>query len=417
MIRFVSFLVVLLLAVFFLQSIFTDAGTAKPYRPAPVPVQQDPLVKSIVDAVSRDTINGYVSHLESFVTRWAIHDSCEAAARWLESTFVSFGMDTVYIEQFSDRFSGNVVAVKYGKNEPDSILVIGGHYDSVSNNAFFAPGADDNASGTACVLECARAMSRQDFDRTVVFIAFGAEEQGRAGSEAFAAGAAARGDRVLAMVNADMIGYLAEGDGLDLDIVSNESSAWLRDRVRDVADVYVPDLKVVNGNISTGFSDHVSFWNHGYDAIMLYEDSDQWSPFMHTTRDSVGISYNSPELAEKTTRVAAALIADLAGPIPAPDPGDTPGAIVLEQNFPNPFRPSTTIRFEILTPGQPVTLVIYDAAGRAVKSLLQNRFISGEKIVTWDGTSDSGDRAASGVYFYRLTTGGETRARKMLLVR
>jgi hypothetical protein len=417
MFRLVSIPVFLLLAVFSAWSGATETGPAGPHRPSGNTVQYDPMIQDIADAISGNTIDSYVSHLESFITRWALHDSSEAAARWIMTAFESFDMDTVYLHQFSDRFSGNVVAVKYGQNEPDSIVVIGGHYDSVSNNAFFAPGADDNASGTACVLECARVMAPHQFNRTVVFIAFGAEEQGRDGSEAFAAEAAARGDRILAMVNADMIGYVAENDQLDLDIITNDPSMWLRDRAFDVASVYVPDLSVVDGTLTTGFSDHVSFWDQGYDAIMLYEDSDQWSPFMHTTRDSVGNSYNSPELAEKTTRVAAALLADLAGPIPPPAPGGPPAAVVLDQNFPNPFRPNTTIRIEVAAPGNPVSLVIYDAAGRAVKSLLRNQHVSGETTVTWDGTNASGDPASSGVYFYRLTTGGETLARKMLLVR
>jgi hypothetical protein len=138
---------------------------------------------------------------------------------------------------------------------------------------------------------------------------------------------------------------------------------------------------------------------------------------MHTLGDSIGPSYNSPVLAEQSTRVAVALIADLAGPIASTN-GFTPDhPVVLDQNFPNPFNPGTSIRFFVSPPGELATLNIYDTAGRSVKSLLYDMFVSGEKTVLWDGTNATGNRAASGIYFYRLHTGAAVLTRKMLLIR
>jgi len=381
-------------------------------------IQADSLIERMTGTVSAASIDSYVSRLQDFVTRWALHDSCDAASGWIESRFKTFGVDSVYFHHFNDRYADNVVAVKYGKTSPEKIIIIGGHYDSVSNNAFIAPGADDNGSGAACILECARVMAPYDFDKTIKFIAFGAEEQGLNGSENYVSDAADRGDAIEAMINVDMIGYLAAGDALDLDIVKNDDSTWLRDRVFSVAARFVPGFNLVDGAIAVGAgSDHVPFWDHGYDAIMFYEDSDQWSPFMHTLGDSIGPSYNSPVLAEQSTRVAVALIADLAGPIDSND-GSTPlHPVVLDQNFPNPFNPGTSIRFFVNPPGELATLSIYDTAGRAVKPLLYDTFVSGDKTVMWDGTNATGGRAASGVYFYRLVTGSTVLTRKMLLLR
>jgi Zn-dependent M28 family amino/carboxypeptidase len=402
--------------------LLTISGTdlhagSTPYS-RPHPATPGALTQKIVDSVSPHLYDSYIAHLQGFVTRWALHDSCEAASRWIHSTFESFGMDSVYIHDFHDRFAGNVIAEKRGKTAPEKIVILGGHYDSVSNNAYFAPGADDNGTGTACVLECARVTAPYNFDFTIRFIAFGAEEQGLAGSESYVAEAYNRGDDIVAMINVDMIGYLADGDVLDLDIVKNDESTWLRDLAFDVASRFVPGFTLVDGALPAGtFSDHVPFWDNGYDAIVFYEDTDQWSPFMHTTGDSIGPSYNSPALAVNSTRVAAALVADLAGPVSQPDNGVPAYPVVMDQNFPNPFYRSTEVRFFVAPPGQTAAVEIFDTAGRRVTPLLRGTFVSGDKTVYWDGKNAAGFDAPSGVYFYRLITDSAVLTRKMILLR
>lgn len=409
---------------FDVQRIYMRPVVPSPER-APVPafhVAADPdsVIQEIVDSVSGPVIDGYVQRLQDFVTRWARHDSCQAAADWIKTEFESFGMDSVYYQHFSDFFKDNVVAVLPGKTYPEQIIVIGGHYDSTSNDAYTAPGADDNASGTACVLQCARILSGYEFDRTIVFVAFGAEEQGLAGSEYFAARAALEGDNIMAMVNVDMLGYLAPGDILDVDVISNSPSEWLRDRALMAAATYVPGTPAVAGSLpmSAG-SDHMSFWDAGFDAIMLWEDSDNRSPYIHTWADSIGTSYNTPFLAEQSTRMVAALLADLAGPVDVAVPTGTPPPlpVVLEQNVPNPFNPTTRIRFHVPGAGVRATVTVYDVAGRELVALFDEKNVSGSKTVWWNGLQNDGRPAASGVYFYRLTAGPYTITRKMVLVR
>ncbi len=102
----------------------------------------------------------------------------------------------------------NVVGVKPGATDPDDIFVVGAHYDSLNN-----PGADDNGSGTAALMEAARVLSPYEFENTIVFIAFDREGQGLAGSTAYVA--AHRGDNILGMVNLDMIAYNPAGPTQD----------------------------------------------------------------------------------------------------------------------------------------------------------------------------------------------------------
>ncbi len=100
-------------------------------------------------------------------------------------------------------------------------------------------------------------------------------------------------------------------------------------------------------------------------------------------------------------------------------PGDTPlaGAVRLDQNFPNPFNPETTIRFNIPAPGGDVTLRIYDVRGRLITRLVDARNIVGERTVRWDGKDGRGNDVSSGVYFYRLQTGDQFFSRKLILLR
>jgi hypothetical protein len=223
------------------------------------------------------------------------------------------------------------------------------------------------------------------------------------------------------MINVDMIGYLEPGDDIDLDIVDNEASVWLFDRAITVAATYVPGFPVVDGSIPYGAgSDHSSFWDNGYEAIALFEDTEQYSPWIHTPADTVGLSYNCPPLAENSTKVALALLADLAGPSPIGTgvaERIIPASVTLEQNVPNPFNPRTRIRFTVTPPGGTASLTIFDVAGREVIGLLDEWILEGTRTVYWNGRNKNGEAVPSGVYFYRLTFGQTQLTRKMVLVR
>ncbi len=274
----------------------------------------DALIQTMVGAVSGTNVDAAVQRLQNFVTRYCTTDSCQAAANWIKAEFESFGIDSVHFHAIPGGYKPNVVATIPGVGDPSKVIVLGGHYDSyaTTNNA---PGADDNASGTSCVLETARILSQYDFNYTITFIAFGAEELGLYGSEAYAGDAAARGDDILAAVCVDMIGYLASGDAMDLDIVDNTGSVWIRDAVFQAAADYVPGFSLVDGAVPGGASsDHASFWANGYDAILFFEDSGSYSPYIHTTNDRVGPSYNSPTLAFNSVKTAVGLVATLAEP-------------------------------------------------------------------------------------------------------
>ncbi len=93
-----------------------------------------------------------------------------------------------------------------------------------------------------------------------------------------------------------------------------------------------------------------------------------------------------------------------------------PTDLRLEQNFPNPFNPRTTIRFAVAS-AQDVTLTVYNVAGQKVRTLYRGRVLAGEQSVVWDGRDDSGRTVASGIYVYRLTAEAGTQTRKMVFLK
>ena len=93
-----------------------------------------------------------------------------------------------------------------------------------------------------------------------------------------------------------------------------------------------------------------------------------------------------------------------------------PERFELSQNYPNPFNPSTEIHF-VIPKAQQTTLVVYDLLGRKVRTVVNEELHAGEHLVTWDGRNDRGHMAASGVYFYTLTSGYRVKTMKMMLLK
>jgi hypothetical protein len=295
-------------------AVFVALVTAAPYRAA-----ADGAIDALVQSVSTDTLNANVQYLQNFGTRQSDLTEGRMAAQWIAARFHSFGADSVYVQGWSRGYAPNVVAIRRGTTRPNEIVLVGGHYDSISRLGKEAPGADDNASGTAAVLECARVLCGSRFESTVQFAAFSAEELGLFGSTAYAAHLYYNNDDLIAMVNVDMIGYRAGSDRRDLDVISNAASGWLRDAAFAAAALHVPELPLVDGAYAgSATSDHVSFWGTGYSALGLFEDSQSSSPYIHTSEDVFGTSYNDDVLATLSTRVAVALLATLAVPATTP---------------------------------------------------------------------------------------------------
>jgi Zn-dependent M28 family amino/carboxypeptidase len=232
----------------------------------------------------------------------------------------------------------NVVGELIGTTTPEKIYIIGGHYDHLEGDR---PGGDDNASGTAGVLEAARVLSQHRFESTIRFIGFNAEEDTRAGSNDYVNNhVIPANENIVGMINLDMI--LRPGSDVDPNSVIDAeveakadhppSVAWA-EAFLEAADTYVPTLVVNDTIIDTeSTSDNDPFRDAGFPAILVIENSlpDFWeaNSHYHTYEDASDRLANDPEspsgvtydygFATEVTRAVVALIAQEAVPVSGP---------------------------------------------------------------------------------------------------
>ena len=267
-------------------------------------------------------------------------DACDNAAEYIFSKFESYGLDVEYdlfpheVLTQGNYQMRNVVATLPGKGmNSKRVFIICSHYDSIASNStnwllnwktMPAPGADDNASGTAAVLEAARILSEYDFDHTIRFITFSGEELGLHGSEHYASLMAASGEDIAGVLNFDMIAY--DPNMLDIDIITNAGSEWLTEAMLSVQRAYNIGPLFLNKIVDPEmvYSDHAPFWHNGYNAILGIDNSDfdspEFYPVMHTTEDT--IDKLNFEMASRMVQIAVGALASLADPLggtPHPD--------------------------------------------------------------------------------------------------
>lgn len=223
----------------------------------------------------------------------------------------------------------NVVAVLPGQTQPGKECLIVAHYDDRSENPTnYAPGADDNASGTAAVLTAAHILKDYQFDYTLKFVGFAGEEQGLLGSAAYAEKAQQRGDTIVGVYNFDMIAWEGNDDNvIELHAGTGPTSGALADIMIGVISDY--SLPLVTQKITSGAttaSDHASFWAYGFPAILGIEDyqnSQDFNPAYHTTGDRISI-FDMPYFTN-FSKAGIASLAIIAQPVPQFKYGDANG--------------------------------------------------------------------------------------------
>ena len=277
------------------------------------------MVEEILGEISSESIAGILRKLETFETRNSLSDTVSdtrgigAARRWIRDTYAAYSPRLqVYLHSFSPEVSRrmpegtvlkNVVAFLPGTNPElkKKHIIMGGHYDSINLDPVRegdpyersdpnrpAPGIDDDCSGVAVAMECARIFSRYEFDKTLVFIAFVAEEQGLFGARAFAQKAKAEGMEIEAVLNMDMIGNHVRGGGAEtvfntLRIFSegpeDSDSRQVARYVEMIGERYVPEIDVDlifrRDRFGRG-GDHTAFNGEGFAAVRFTEANEDY---------------------------------------------------------------------------------------------------------------------------------------------
>jgi hypothetical protein len=352
----------------FAFALASTAAIAVPPLPGP-----EAKVAEIARAVDAAKMKATAEALVSFGTRHTLSSQTDpkrgigAAVRWAEAEMKKLGLETL---QTCETVTGrrvptptkvcNAVAIQRGTERPNDVVIITGHIDSrvtdVMNATADAPGANDDGSGTAAVLEAARVLSKHKFPGTIVFAALSGEEQGLLGGKILANYAKAQGWNVIANLNNDIIGNSCGSDGVCNDKqvrIFSEGLRWqggdeLRSQVRSLGGENdspsrnlsrfldnlaerVPDLGIDvmqvwrNDRFGRG-GDHTEFLNAGFPAVRFSVAVENYNYQHQDLRTENGVEYGDtidkmdfPYLA-KVTKLNVAALAWLASAPPPPEP-------------------------------------------------------------------------------------------------
>ena len=235
-----------------------------------------------------------------------VYSELERASRYIQNEMKTLGCDVNEdILEWEGQVYRNIVSEKRGTVFPERTILVGAHYDTVPGS----PGADDNASAVAVLLEVARRFQKISLESTVKFIAFTLEEAGFLGSIHYAQRAKEEGEKVLGMISLEMVGfthgtqsyppylnpkhYPNVGDFIAI-IGNEESQSLLEDVVRSFRK-HSPRLPIesllVPGNgeetEEMRLSDNSSFWDRGFPAVMITDTAFLRNPNYHLPSDTI----------------------------------------------------------------------------------------------------------------------------------
>ncbi len=356
--------------------LFSAAGTF-----AQKIIHRDTEIEGMVKQVSTDSLRSYIDKMVSFGTRNTLSSTTDkqrgigAARQWVVQKFNEFAknsngrltafVDTTTLAADSRRIDvsvnlGNAMATLKGTDPSDNrIYIISGHLDSrvsdVMNRTADAPGANDDGSGVAAVLECARIMSKHSFPATIIFLAVSGEEQGLLGASYLAEKAKRQSWNIDAMLNNDIMGsnHSNETNIIDntrlrifsesfsvqdtgraalnirsLGLENDGRARQLARYVKEVGERYVDNLELVmvyrNDRFLRG-GDHTPFVQLGFAAVRLTEMNENYNHQHQDLRTEKGIVYGDIsefmdfEYLRKNTAVNLACLANLAKAPPVPE--------------------------------------------------------------------------------------------------
>jgi Zn-dependent M28 family amino/carboxypeptidase len=270
-------------------------------------------IQKIISEINVERLKGYVNAVEGLRHGWEDYEALNEKARFIEETLRSLQFNVEKQEfLFHRRTYHNIIATMEGSDKNRDWILLGAHYDA----AWGSPGADDNASGVAVLLEAANLISREKLLKTVQFVAFTLEEpqpqtvQFLIGSKHFAKQARKQKKRYEAVLILESVGYTDNTEGSQiipvfiripvpkqgnfLGVIGNRKSKPNLTTFQKISNTFVPELNVVSYAVplsgfiipETRFSDHASFWDHGYPALMLTDTAMFRNPNYHTHRDT-----------------------------------------------------------------------------------------------------------------------------------
>lgn len=295
-------LIIILLAAFLIYSVLKIRLTPSITIPRPEPTNIGDIQQ----------LYKHVEHLSITIGSRSVyeHDKIEASKQYIVSCLRDFGyVPTIQKYIYDGKEYSNIIVPITGARYPDETVIVGAHYDTV----FGTPGADDNASAVAVLLEMCRILKSFSPARTLQLIFFVNEEpplfrSKHMGSYVFAHKAKAQNENITSMISLEMVGYYDDTKGRQtfplplmnliysstpnfIAVVGNLSSrsivAKIRKSLRESSRIPIETLSTVSFVPGVDFSDHRSFWEMGYPAVMITDTAFYRNPNYHTERDTI----------------------------------------------------------------------------------------------------------------------------------
>lgn len=296
-----------------------DLYERAPFKP--LMITKDKGIEAATLEVSESNLRAYVTWLSAFPTRSNkaaqpnihVDEMKQRLEAMLSNTAIPY--EVSLISHTSTQQKSIRVRLP-GKEKPQEIIVLGGHLDSISGggwgggNAALAPGADDNASGSANLIEALRIISlREQPKRSIEFFWYAGEESGLLGSAEIAKQYKAESKDVIAVMQLDMTMFPGSGE-MVIANMTDFTSSWLRDYIKELNPHYV-NARLIDDKCGYGCSDHASWYRQGYPTVMPAESTMKtMNGDIHTAKDVIGPQSNFKHSAA-FTRLAIAFAMDL----------------------------------------------------------------------------------------------------------
>ncbi|KZV97972.1 Zn-dependent exopeptidase [Exidia glandulosa HHB12029] len=263
--------------------------------PYPTPnATKYPELASLFPQVSAQGLGWTIGNLTNFTTRYYRSTIARDSAVWIQGQFAASAgaSNVVFIENSFNQ--PNVIAAipRANTSTNNEVVIIGAHFDSLNqrNTSGVAPGADDDASGVAVILQTLQILSKAGFrgQRRIEFHAYAGEEGGLLGSTRTAANYSSAGTAVRGMVEFEMVAY--QSGTSPVISLTTDTAPTLQTFVTSIIKTYVPEVTFRTTACGYGCSDHDSWVDQGYSAVCLAEAGPRDStlnPYYHTSNDTL----------------------------------------------------------------------------------------------------------------------------------
>lgn len=283
-------------------------------------INQKELVENMLPMVQEPKIRSVIEKLSSYKNRYYKSSTGVQSQQWLKSYWeeLTKGRSDVEVSLFEHRNwdQPSVIAKFQGAKNPDEVIVIGGHADSIAGfwggARATAPGADDNASGIASITEVIRVLAESSYrpEKTIYFMAYAAEEVGLRGSKEIASTFKANNVNVVGVMQLDMTNY--DGSNGKIALISDNTNKTQNEFVARILDQYITEVSWRYDKCGYACSDHASWNSMGFPASFPFESQkSEMNRNIHTSRDTITRSNGTADHASHFTKIALAFLVEL----------------------------------------------------------------------------------------------------------